>query len=359
MTTTARPGFDRRSFLRYSMLTGGAVGALGVTGALSACSAGAGDGDGGGASSTNPRVQLSWQKNVQFSGMYFAIEKGYFEEEGLGTPELLTGGGPGSGVETGLTSNSVWVGTTSPQLTAPVVLQGAELKTVGATFQRNPFCIMSAADNAIMTPQEMTGKRIGVQASNENVFAALLKANDMQESDLTKITVQYDPTPLTAGEVDGWVSYVTNEPIALGERGFANEYFMFADFNLPLVGEAVVVRQETIDNERDQLKGFLKAIIRGWYDARADPAEAARLAVEVYGPDLGNTIDGQVKEFEAQTELMVTPDTEANGLLTITDELIAENIAALASADITIAAEDLFDTSIINEVYAENPDLIP
>ncbi|WP_207842085.1 ABC transporter substrate-binding protein [Williamsia soli] len=344
--------FDRRSFLRYSMIAGGAVGSASV---LAACSSGSSDS--GGDSATNPKVQLSWQKNIEFAGEYFAIENGYYEAAGLGTPDLITGGGPGTGVETGLTSNKVWIGMTAPQLTAPVILQGAALKTIAATFQKNPFCIVSGAQTPILSPQEMKGKKIGVQASNENVFKALLTANGMVESDVQKITVQYDPTPLTTGEVDGWVSYVTNEPITLAEGGFPNANFLFADFNLPLVAETLVVRQETIDNERDKLKAFLKADIQGWYDAVADPAKSAELAVTKYGKDLGLEIGEQTKEAEAQNLLIVSDDSKANGLLTMTPALIDLNIEALAKAGYEITAEQLFDMSLIQEVYAENPDL--
>ena len=344
--------FDRRSFLRYSLIAGGAVGSASV---LAACSSGSSDS--GGDSTTNPKVQLSWQKNIEFAGEYFAIENGYYEAAGLGTPELITGGGPGTGVETGLTSNKVWIGMTAPQLTAPVILQGAKLKTVAATFQKNPFCIVSSAGSPILSPEEMKGKKIGVQASNENVFKALLTANGMTDSDIQKITVQYDPTPLTKGEVDGWVSYVTNEPITLAVGGFPNANFLFADFNLPLVAETLVVRQETIDNERDKLKAFIKADIQGWYDAVADPAKSAELAVTKYGKDLGLELDEQIKEAEAQNTLVVSDETKANGLLTMSDELIELNIEALAKAGYDIKPADIFDMSIVNEIYAENPEL--
>lgn len=344
--------FDRRSFLRYSMIAGGAVGSAGL---LAACSSGGSDSNG--SSTTNPKVQLSWQKNIEFAGEYFAIENGYYEAAGLGTPELITGGGPGTGVETGLTANKVWIGMSAPQLTAPVILQGAALKTIAATFQKNPFCIVSSEKSPILSPQDMKGKKIGVQASNENVFKALLTANGMTDSDVQKITVQYDPTPLTTGEVDGWVSYVTNEPITLAAGGFPNSNFLFADFNLPLVAETLVVRQETIDNERDKLKAFLKADIQGWYDAVADPAKSAELAVTKYGKDLGLEVGEQTLEAEAQNLLIVSDETKANGLLTMSPTMIDLNLEALSKAGYEISADQLFDMSLITEVYAENPGL--
>ncbi|SIR74316.1 ABC transporter substrate-binding protein [Williamsia sterculiae] len=345
--------FDRRSFLRYGLIAGGAVGGVSV---LGACSSGKSSSGGGG--SSDPKVQLSWQKNVEFAGEYHALENGYFTKAGVGTPQLITGGSAATGVETGLTSNKIWIGMTAPQLTAPVILQGAKLKTVAATYQKNPFCIVSSAAKPIRTPQDMKGRKIGVQSSNENVFKALLAANGMSESDVQKITVQFDPTPLTKGEVDGWLSYVTNEPITLKmESNFDNVNFLFADFNLPLVAETLVVRQETIDKERDKVKAFIKADIQGWYDAVADPAKSAQLAVEKYGKDLGLKLAEQQAEAVAQNNLVVSADTKSNGLLTMTDELIAQNIEALAKAGYTIKADQIFDMSLIKEVYQENPDL--
>jgi ABC-type nitrate/sulfonate/bicarbonate transport system substrate-binding protein len=351
--------FDRRSFFRYSALAGVAVGGTAV---LAACSSGGDSSSAGGTSDDGSTygtvaVQLSWIKNIEFAGEYFAIEKGYYKDAGFGNVDLIAGGAAGTGVEAGLDTGKVWIGMSAPQLTAPAVLDGLEAKIVGATFQKNPFAIVSSAAKPIRTPQDMVGKKIGVQDSNQLVFGALLAANGLTESQMTIVPAQFDPSPLANGEVDGWVSYVTNEPITLAAKGFQNTNFLFADFGLPLVAETFTVKQETIDNERDKLKAFLKAEILGWKDAVASPAESARLAVEIYGKDQNLDFEEQTAEATAQNTLVVSPDTEANGLFTISQTLIDENIAALAKAGIDISADELFDMSVLAEVYAENPDL--
>lgn len=350
--------FDRRSLFRYSGMASLAIGGATV---LAACSSDSSSTSGGttddGSQYGTVAMQLSWIKNIEFAGEYFATEKGYYSDAGFGSVELVAGGAAGTGVEAGLDTGKVWIGTSAPQLTAPAVLGGLEAKIVAATFQKNPFAIVSSAASPINSPQDMIGKRIGVQDSNQLVFAALLAANGLEESQMTVVPAQFDPSPLANGEVDGWVSYVTNEPITLAAKGFENAHFLFADYNLPLVAEALTVLQSTIDNERDKLKAFLKAEIQGWRDAVADPRESARLAVEVYGKDQNLELEEQVLEATAQNDLVVSPDTEANGLFTMTQELIDENIAALATAGIEITAEELFDMSVLEEVYAENPDL--
>ncbi|MGV9820171.1 ABC transporter substrate-binding protein [Nocardia xishanensis] len=362
MTPVQRSSFganlNRRSFLRYSALTGAALGGVG---ALAAC----GD-DAGGSSSGSIQdgsrfgtvaIQLSWIKNIEFAGEYFADSRGYFREAGFGSVNLMAGGAASTSVEAGLDTGKVWLGLSAPQTTAPAILEGLPAKIVATTYQKNPFAIVSSAAKPINSPQDMKGRKIGVQDTNQLIFTALLAANGMKPGDVTIVPAQFDPTPLANGEVDGWVSYVTNEPITLAAKGFANAHFLFADFGLPLVAETLTVKQSTIDNERDKLKAFLAAEIRGWKDAVAAPAESARLAVEVYGKDLNLDPTEQTKEAVAQNDLVVSADTAANGLLTMTDALIEQNIAALRTAKIDIKADQLFDLSVLREVYAENPGL--
>ncbi|WP_157106562.1 ABC transporter substrate-binding protein [Nocardia arthritidis] len=349
---------NRRSFLRYSAFAGAA---LGGAGALAACGGNSGGSSGGttedGSKYGSVAVQLSWLKNIEFAGEYFADSKGYFKEAGFGSVDLVAGGAASTSVEAGLDTGKVWLGLSAPQTTAPAILEGLPAKIVATTYQKNPFAIVSAAARPLESPQDMKGRKIGVQDTNQLIFNALLTANGMKPGDVTVVPAQYDPTPLANGEVDGWVSYVTNEPITLAAKGFQNTHFLFADFDLPLVAETLTVAQSTIDKERDKLKAFLAAEIKGWKDAVADPAESARLAVEVYGKDQKLDLAEQTKEASAQNELVVSADTAANGLLSMTDALIEQNIAALRAAKIDIKAAQLFDLSVLREVYAENPGL--
>ncbi|KHL10672.1 secreted protein [Mumia flava] len=351
LTTAAAP-MGRRRFLQLTGLAGLAVGAAPI---LSAC--GSDDSEASADGTKQVAMQLSWIKNVEFAGEYFAIENGYWADAGLEV-ELIAGGAAGTGTEAGLDTGKVWVGTSTPDFAAPAILQGLEAKTIAATYQRSPFCITSGVDNPISTPQDMVGKKIGVQDTNTLVFDALLASNGLTRDDMEIVSVQFDPTPLSKGEVDGWVSYVTNEPLSLAANGFPNTTMLFADNGLPLVGESILISQQAIDEERDLVKGYLLGLIKGWKDAISDHEGAAKLAVEKYGKDLNLDLQNQIDYNTAQSKLIQSDETAENGILTISDEKIAQNIEALATADIEIAAEDLFDMSLITEVYEENPDLI-
>jgi ABC-type nitrate/sulfonate/bicarbonate transport system substrate-binding protein len=345
---------SRRDFLRIGGL--GAVGLAAVAcGGTTSAPSPAGAAPAGQLGEVS--VQLSWIKNIEFAGEFFADSKGYYKDAGLPKVDLVSG--PVASAEALVVAKNITVGLSAPDATARFITeQGAPLKTIGATFQKNPFCITSLTKTPIATPQDMIGKKIGVQAANTAIFEGLLKANNIDKSKLTIVPVQFDPTVLTTGGVEGFVSYLTNEPITLTAAGNEVTTFAFAENGLPLVAETFTVLQETIDKDRAKLKAYLTAEIKGWKDAIASPAETAKLAVEKYGKDQKLTAEEQTKEAEAQNKLIVSPDTTKNGLFTLTDELMAENIEALGRSGVTITADKIFDLSLLKEIYAADASLI-
>ncbi|WP_420310419.1 ABC transporter substrate-binding protein [Streptomyces sp. YS-B37] len=352
---------DRRLFLKRGLQLGGAVLLGGPL--LAACGDSDSSSSGSSASSGSKSfgeltLRLSWIKNVEFAGSYIADSRGYYTAEGFSKVTLIGGGPSATPMETDVVTKKALVAISAPDITGAAVAKGAPLKIIGAQYQKNPFCIMSMAKDPIAKPEDMYGKKIGVQAGNESIWAAYIKATGLDESKITKVPVQFDPLPLTQGTVDGWFSFVTNEPNTLRLKGFKVATMLLADTGYPLVSETYIVRQDTIDNKRDLLKAFLRAEIKGWKASIADPALGARLAAETYGKGLGLTTAEQTLESKDQNDLLVTADTKKNGLFTITPELIEENLKTLKYGGLDITAAKLFDLSIIEEIYKENPSLI-
>ncbi|MCE0765038.1 ABC transporter substrate-binding protein [Pseudonocardia kujensis] len=325
---------------------------------LAACGSG-GSGSFGSSGYGSIALQLSWIKNVEFAGEYFATEKGYYSAAGFSDVKLLAGGGQTGSVEA-VVSGQATVGLSQSPATALSITQGAPLKIIGATYQKNPLCLLSLEDRTpIRTVADLRGKRIGVQAgANQQALEAFLRANGVSTSDVTIVPTQYDIAPLIRGDYDAHVSYVTNEPILAAHEGHQPVVLRLADNGLPLVGEALITTDQTIATKRDMLKAFLTAEIKGWTDAVRDPAQSARYAAEVYGKDQDLDVAEQTEEANAQNGLVLSPDVNENGLFTMTDELVDENIKALAAAGVDIRPEQLFDLSLLKEVYAENPSLV-
>lgn len=358
---------DRRTFLRRSALGGVGVVAFG-TPLLAACSSSSktttsASASAGGSSATGAAkdlgtldFQLSWIKNVEFAAEYLADTTGYYRAEGFSAVNLMAGG-PNVQQDAVVASGKAFIGISGPDITASAINNGADIIGIGAQYQKNPFAVMSLASNPIRTPQDMIGKRIGVQSVNEPVWNAFLTANKIDPSKINKVPAQFDPQPLVNGEADGWFSFVTNEPNLLKTKGVDTVTFLLNDYGYPLVSEIYIVRKESLTKERDKVKAVLRADMKGWKDSYKDPSAAPKLVVTKYGKDLGLDEAEQTLESKAQNELVFTAETKVNGLFTISDKLLEETMSTLKLAGINITKEKLFDLSVLKEVLDENPEL--
>jgi ABC-type nitrate/sulfonate/bicarbonate transport system substrate-binding protein len=359
---------DRRGFLRRGV--GVTAGAVLLGGGGSALLAACGSSSGGTSSGASPAgasaaksfgaldYRLSWIKNVEFAGAYIADTKGYYKAAGFSSVNIIAGGPTANLAETDVTTGKAFIGISAPDVTTAAILKGAPVITIGAQYQKNPFAVMSLTTKPIKTPEDMYGKKIGVQAANESIWDAFLKARNLDAKKITKVPVEFDPTPLTKGTVDGWFAFITNEPNELKFKGIDTVTFLLADYGYPLVSETYIVRKDDLTKNRDKIKAILTADIKGWKDSIADPGLGANLAANVYGKSVGLVEKEQVLESTAQNSLLVSADTKKNGLFTITPELMAENIKTLAFGGLTITADKLFDLSVLDELYKEQPSLI-
>ncbi|GAA3531541.1 hypothetical protein AFL01nite_17320 [Aeromicrobium flavum] len=347
--------FRRGHAARFAVVLSAAALTLAACGSDSEEDAGSGSGEKDFGALT---VQLSWVKNAEFAGEFMADSKGYFADAGFSSVKLNAG--PGA-TENLVASGKADFGLTNAVTAAQVITEeDAPLKIVGTTYQKNPFTILSRKDTGdIATPADLKGKKIGVQAGgNEILFKALLAANDIEESEVTIVPVEYDPAPLVNKEVDGFVAYLTNESILVASQGIEVTNLPMADNGLPFVAESIIATEQTIKDKPDMVKAFLEAEIKGWKDACADLEAGAKLAVDEYGKDLKLDLEKEIEQNTVQCEdLINTDETAENGIFTISDELLAENLKSLAGAGIDVEADDVFDLSLLDELYEEKPDL--
>ena len=103
-------------------------------------------------------VQLSWIKNIEFGGEFFADSKGYYTDAGFSAVDLVTG--PVDSADALVAAGNITVGLSAPDATARFISeQGAPLKIIGSTFQKNPFCILSLEEGKpIRTPRTWSAR---------------------------------------------------------------------------------------------------------------------------------------------------------------------------------------------------------
>jgi ABC-type nitrate/sulfonate/bicarbonate transport system substrate-binding protein len=293
-------------------------------------------------------VQLDYLENTQFGGSFIADSDGYYKAGGLGV--TLLPDGSNAAVEPLVESGKALIGITHTTALAAAVSNGAtDLRVIGAGYQKNPFSIISKASAPIDTPRDLIGKKIGVATANQPLFTAYLKANGIDAGKVRVVTVQYDPTPLADGQVDGYVGFYNNEPIVLREKGVDVHTLLMNDSGLPFMEELYIVRSSSLQDatKRARITAFMKAERQGWQGAIDDPAKAAQLAVSIYGKDLKLDLAQQTAEAKAQNELVTSADTKSDGLFWMSPANVAATVKSLQTGGTTVSP-DLFTNEILS-----------
>jgi ABC-type nitrate/sulfonate/bicarbonate transport system substrate-binding protein len=365
------PRIDRRTFLHHGTKTLGGAALLGIVGPglLEACGSSskaatsptttgaAGASATAGASTSVAAAALgslqfmgSWVPDVETGGEYIALDKSYWVQQGFSSATVIPGGPNATPQETVVQTGKALIAVSSLDASAAAIEKGFGIVVIGAQYQKNPFAIMSPATKPLHTPQDMIGKKIGVQSDNDAVWAAFLKANNIDSGKVDKVPVSFDPTPLTQGTVDGWFSFITNEPIELQLKGFNTVTFLLADYNYPEVGNGYIVTKNSLQNDRAKVKAAMIGDILGWKDALTDPTLAASLAVK---KGQGLTQQEELLQAYAQSKLIATGDALTKGMFYVTPPAQAANIKTLALGGTTVTASQLFDMSLLDEIYSD------
>ena len=160
---------------------------------------------------------------------------------------------------------------------------------------------------------------------------------------------------LTADQADSIFCFYNDLPVALEVKGIAHNSMLLADFGYNPASQVYTVLTESLEGDtREQVKHLLRAEIKGWQDYQTDYAEAAQLAVDLY-PDAGLDLPTQQAQAKVQLDIMYSDVTDANGFAWFTDELVADNMKLFADLGITGATPELFDRSLLEEIFADGP----
>ncbi len=304
---------------------------------------------------TDIRFRLNWVADPGFLGYYMAAELGYYEAEGLNV--IFEHGGPNTPhpVQV-LAGGAADIGAGGFVPIYDGINQGADFVVFGTRLQSQPLGISSLAESPILTAADIVGKRIGGTTGDAAVIDALLVLNGFEAGDYTLVPTGFDPAPVAEGLVDGMVNYMTSHPIILTARGVDNVAVSFGDMGLPGYADMLFAERSWVTENRAALVAFMRATVKGWEAAFADPDAAIDLMMNSWGgADLGLVIDEQRLIHDAQVPLMTSDLTDAKGLFWVDPVLIAGTMyqgLALTGLDFLPEVDDVFDTSILTDVFA-------
>jgi NitT/TauT family transport system substrate-binding protein len=186
------------------------------------------------------------------------------------------------------------------------------VKAFGALFQKGPGCFVWLEKSGIKGVQDFKGKKLGLQQTARASTEAMLTLNNVKPDDVNFVTIGFDLAPILTGQVDILTGLVTNQVIVLEQQGEKVGFVPYGDLGFNFYWNTPIALDETIQNKKDLLAGWLRASARGWDYALKNPDEVAKLVVDKYGEGLD--LVNQTLELKRETALIRTDFSTQKGL---------------------------------------------
>jgi ABC-type nitrate/sulfonate/bicarbonate transport system substrate-binding protein len=294
-------------------------------------------------------IAFSWLENVQQAGSYIAEQRGYYLDEGLDV--MFIPGGDTYAGEPLVVSGKALLAMTSPTSSAQALLNGAPVTIVGAQYQKNPVCVITLKKSGITMPAQLVGKSIGYGPNIATQLNGFLTANKLTGK-VKLVLTSKDASILTAGEVDAYIGWITNDVVSLEVAGVAVNAILFAEHGLPGFYLTYCAKTSDLSDklQRERIMAMLKGEILGWQVQTANPAIGLALTLDHYGKGLGLNTKQQTLQAHQQNGLVESPTTFAHGLFWMSEEDIAGTVSSLRLLG-TKVSDSLFDNSLLAEIY--------
>ena len=236
---------------------------------------------------------LDWTPNTNHTGLYVAIDKGYFEEAGLSVVVVQP---PEDGAASLVGAGKAEFGVDFQDTMAPALIGDAALPitAVGAVLQHNTSGIISLKEKGIDSPGKMEGHSYATWDSPVEL-ATLEQVVEADGGDFSKVemipsTVTDEVTAFQQDSVDsiwifdGWAG------VACRLAGLDTNYFNFRDIDdvFDYYTPVIISNDEFLASDPDTAKAFMDALSRGYTYAAENPDEAADILIAA-NPELADS----------------------------------------------------------------------
>ncbi|MDO5776439.1 MAG: ABC transporter substrate-binding protein [Eubacteriales bacterium] len=273
-------------------------------------------------------VVLDWYPNALHTFIYTAIEKGYYEEEGLKVNIQFPSNANDalSIVAAGKAEIGLYY---QHDIIQAVANQGIKVKSIGAVVQSPLNIILSLKDKNITRPKDLEGKTVGYAgtALSEALVKTMMEADGADFSSVNMMDVGFElMSSMTTGNVDATIGCLVNHEVPqLEEEGFDVNYFMVNEYGIPNYYEAVfLANDELIESDPEMLKGFLRASKKGFEDFKADPDGC--LAILLNNQNEENFPLSETVEQKSSATILPLMENDDASFLSQSDDCWQENI---------------------------------
>ena len=293
-------------------------------------------------------VVLDWYPNALHAFMYVAMEKGYYEEEGLKVNIQFPSNANDaiSLVAAGQADIGLYYQQDVIQARAD---QNVPVKSIGAVVQGPLNIILSLKEKNITSPEDLVGKTVGYAGTelSEALTRSIMEYVGADYSDVAMIDVGFDlMSSMTTGNVDATIGCLINHEVPqMEEEGFEVNWFELDDYGVPTYYEGIfLANDKTIESDSETLSAFLRASARGFADMKENPEEALEILLNNQNEEnfpLSETVEKE--SIDVLLPMMETADAE---FLSQSDACWQENIDWMVSQGLIKESIDLDEVRV-------------
>lgn len=233
-------------------------------------------------------LQLKWVTQGQFAGYYVAKDKGFYEAEGLDVtikpggpdiapPQVIAGGGADVVVD--------WM----PSALASRE-KGVPLVNIAQPFKKSGMMLTCRKETGIKAPADLKGKTLGVWFfGNEYPFLSWMSQLGIPTSGgadgVTVLKQGFNVDPLLQKQADCISTMTYNEYWQVIDAGISADdlvVFKYEDQGVATLEDGLYVLEDSLKDAKmvDKYARFVRASMKGWAYAAANPDEAAEIVLE-------------------------------------------------------------------------------
>ena len=234
------------------------------------------------------KLQLQWVTQAQFAGYYVALDKGFYTAEDLNVtilpggpdiapPQVLAGGGADAMLN--------WM----PSALAARE-KGLPVVNIAQPFKSSGLMLTCWKDTGIKSPADFKGKTIGVWFyGNEYPFLSWMSQEGISteggDNGVTVLRQGFNVDPLLQRQADCISTMTYNEFGQVLDAGVSEDElvtFKYEDQGVATLEDGIYALEDNLKDPAfaDKMVRFVRASMKGWKYAEANPAEAANIVLD-------------------------------------------------------------------------------
>jgi len=233
-------------------------------------------------------LQLKWVTQAQFAGYYVAKDKGFYKDVGLDV--TIKAGGPDINPSQVIAGGGADVIVDWMPSALATREKGVPIVNIAQVFRRSGMQLTCRKDSGITKPTDFKGKTLGVWFfGNEYPFLSWMDKLGFKTTggaDGVKVLKQgFNVDPLLQKQADCISTMTYNEYWQVIDAGLPAEelvVFPYEDQGVATLEDGIYTLESSLKDAAmtDKLARFVKASMKGWDWAVANPDDAAMIVLE-------------------------------------------------------------------------------